>query len=85
MHVRVDRLARRCESLKIGYATRVEALDACEAQMLAGRVDVGSHVMPYQCEQCGAWHTRNQRVVFTEPDTNLARADYRRRRKTDAH
>jgi hypothetical protein len=36
--------------------------------------------MPYACDLCGAWHTRNQRIVFTEAPTNLARADDRRRK-----
>ena len=67
--------------MKIGYATRVAALDACESQMDAGRVEPGCHVMPYRCDVCGEWHTRNQRIVFTEAPENLARHDYRRRRK----
>jgi hypothetical protein len=73
-------MTRKCESLKIGYDTRAEALEACEAQMLADLVDPGCHIMPYACELCGAWHTRNQRIVFTEAPTNLARADDRRRK-----
>jgi hypothetical protein len=84
LHVRVDRLSRKCETLKIGYLTRAEALDACEAQMAADRVSPGCHIMPYQCASCGAWHTRNQRIVFSEPSDNLARADYRRRRNEDS-
>ena len=81
LHVRVDRLTRKCETMKIGYPTRDDALEACEGQMRAGRVDPGCHVMPYRCDQCGAWHTRNQRIVFTEPPPNLARHDFRRRRE----
>jgi hypothetical protein len=51
---------------KTAYATRAEALDACEAQMDAGRAQPGCHIMPYRCDRCGAWHTRQQRIVFIE-------------------
>ena len=51
---------------KTAYATRAEALDACEAQMDAGRAQPGCHIMPYRCDRCGAWHTRQQRIVFPE-------------------
>ena len=83
LHMRVDRLTRKCETLKIGYLTRDDALDACEGQMLAGRVSPGCHIMPYRCELCGEWHTRNQRIVFTEVPENPGQHDYRRRRKDD--
>jgi hypothetical protein len=83
-HMRGDQVARKCATtLKIGYADRAAALDACEATMRAGRVEPGCHVMPYRCDDCGEWHTRNQRIVFTEAPTNVAMRDYRRRRKGD--
>jgi len=72
---------RRCQTLKVGHATRLEALEAAERMMAAGHVSPGCHVMPYRCEACGQWHTRNQRIVFTEAPEDFARADYRRRRK----
>jgi hypothetical protein len=59
----------------VGYATRAAALDACEAQMEAGCVEPGCHVMPYPCERCGHWHTRNQRIVFTEATEQRPSAD----------
>ena len=80
--MRGDLIARKCAAtLKIGHPTREAALTACEAMMLAGRVEPGCHVMPYRCDDCGEWHTRNQRIVFTEPPTNLAQYDYRQRRR----
>jgi hypothetical protein len=79
-HVRVDRLTRKCQTEKIGYATRAAALDACESQMNADKVEPGCHIMPYACDQCGAWHVRNQRIVVVGPPDNLARGDYRWRR-----
>jgi hypothetical protein len=50
----------------IGYATRAEALDACEALMDADRAAPGCHIMPVYCKRCGAWHPRQQRIVFPE-------------------
>lgn len=79
-HVRVDRLMRKCESFKVGYATRALALDACEAGMLAGRVSPGCHLMPYACDLCGEWHMRNVQVVGLPP-ADLAKRDYRRRKE----
>jgi hypothetical protein len=76
--IRGERLARKCETLKVGHASREAALDAAEAQMREGRVDPGCHVMPYACARCGEWHLRNERIVFSEPPANLARHDFRR-------
>jgi hypothetical protein len=80
MRVRVDRLMRRCSTFKVGYATRAEALDACEAGMLAGRVSPGCHLMPYACDLCSQWHMRNVQVVGLPPE-DVAKRDYRRRKE----
>lgn len=61
--INVERLSRKCVSLKVGYATRAAALDASEVQMLEGRVEPGCHLMPYECDQCREWHLRNQQIV----------------------
>lgn len=77
MSVRVDRLSRKCETLKISYATRAEALDGCEQAMEADRVHPGCHLMPYECDACGEWHIRNHRIVFLAP-ADLSKHDYRK-------
>lgn len=56
-------VATKCESQKIGYATRADALDAAEHTMDAGRVKPGCHIMPYLCDRCGEWHVANQIIV----------------------
>jgi len=63
---RIDprRLEVKCETHKIGYATRDAALDACEGQMTRGSVEPGCHIEPYRCDSCGDWHTRNRRITF---------------------
>ena len=75
--IRVDHLARKCESMKVSFATRDEALAACEQQMDAGRVSPGCHITPYRCERCGLWHMANKQIVFTEAPEDLARHDPR--------
>ncbi len=77
--VRVDRLMRKCATFKVGYRTRNDGLDAAERGMEAGRVEAGCHLMPYECERCGEWHIRNQRIVFVAPD-DMSKHDYRRAR-----
>ena len=57
---------RRCESEKIGYATKEEALKAAELMMLAGKVQRGCHVTPYHCDRCPDWHVANRRIVFPQ-------------------
>lgn len=52
-----------CVTEKLGYATRAEALEACEVLMLKGLVSPGCHQTPYACGECGAWHTFNRRIV----------------------
>ena len=54
----------RCETFKVGYASYHEALDGAERAMEQDRVNPGCHLMPYYCERCGEWHTRNQKIVF---------------------
>jgi len=54
---------RRCESQKVGYATRAEALIAAERTMDAGQVKPGCHITPYECQDCGEWHVANRVIV----------------------
>lgn len=74
--------AYACVTLKHGHPTRDEALDAAEKMMDAGRVDPGCHLTPYRCDDCGAWHIRNRRIVFLAP-ADLSRRDYRTDREPD--
>ena len=55
---------KKCESWKMGYATRAEALDAAERAMERGQVRRGCHLMPYACDRCGEWHVANRRIVW---------------------
>jgi len=55
---------RKCESEKIGYATKEEALRAAERMMDAGKVKPGCHITPYPCDRCSEWHVSNRRIVF---------------------
>ena len=61
-----QRIDRRCETLKICYLTKADALDAVEGQMLQGRVSPGCHLMPYECDQCRYWHIANRQIVAVE-------------------
>ena len=63
--IRIDpqRLSRRCDTQKVCHPTREAALDTCEAQMQAGRVMPGCHLVPYQCGRCGDWHVGNKTIV----------------------
>lgn len=54
---------RKCTSQKVGYSTKVEALDAAELQMLEGKVQPGCHIVPYLCRVCHEWHTANRVLV----------------------
>lgn len=77
--LRGDQIRRRCETFKVGFATREDALAGCEQAMDKGLVSPGCHLMPYLCDRCGEWHMRNHRIVPTAPD-DLSKHDYRRRR-----
>jgi hypothetical protein len=77
-HLRVDRLAVKCVTFKVGYATEHEAFEGAERTMLAGKVAPGCHIMPYLCADCGEWHVRNQRIVAAAPE-DLSKRDSRRR------
>lgn len=54
---------RRCESQKVGHATREEALTAAERMMDEGRVLPGCHITPYLCDRCDEWHNANRVIV----------------------
>jgi len=77
-HLRVDRLAVRCESFKVSYDSRAEALHNAEQQMIAGRVARGSHIVPYLCDRCGRWHLTNEHVISV-PSEDVSRRAPRRR------
>ena len=64
LRVNLRYLRRRCESQKVCFDSRAEALDGAESAMEAGRVKPGCHLMPYLCERCAAWHLKNERIVF---------------------
>jgi hypothetical protein len=57
------KLTRRCDSQKVGWCTRAEALDAAEIMMVNGHVNPGCHITPYLCQRCGEWHVANKRIV----------------------
>ena len=59
----MQRLERRCETQKVCHDTYAQALDACEDQMLAGRVAPGCHLVPYLCNTCNRWHVGNKVIV----------------------
>jgi len=65
LHLDVDHL--RCESHKVTYRTKADALDAAEALMLADRVSPGCHITPYLCQDCGHWHVWNRVIVYLGP------------------
>jgi hypothetical protein len=54
----------RCDSKKIGYATRAEAFDAAEILMQEGHVHAGCHITPYACDECGQWHVFNRVIIW---------------------
>jgi hypothetical protein len=54
---------RKCESLKVGYPTYAEALDAAERSMARGAVKPGCHLTPYECDRCDEWHIANRVIV----------------------
>ncbi len=54
---------RRCESQKVGYLTRSDALEGAETAMLKGYVSPGCHLTPYACGQCQQWHLYNRVIV----------------------
>lgn len=62
---------RACETQKVCFRTRAEALDAAERLMHLGRVTPGCHITPYECDRCGRWHVRN-RVIVALPGINVA-------------
>lgn len=53
----------KCESEKVGYQTKAEALDGAERMMEAGLVRPGCHITPYPCTRCGEWHVANRIIV----------------------
>lgn len=55
---------RRCDSQKVGYPTKDEALTVAERMMDAGKVTAGCHITPYLCNRCAEWHVFNRCVVF---------------------
>lgn len=60
---------RKCESQKVGYKTRAEALDAAELAMMQDKVKPGCHLTPYECWRCGEWHIWNRPIIFKkEPE-----------------
>lgn len=62
-HVSLRTLWRTCETHKVTYTTRDEALQGAERGMDAGLVEVGCHLTPYACDRCGHWHIRNRQIV----------------------
>lgn len=54
---------RRCESQKVSYDAKDDALTAAERMMDAGRVRVGCHITPYLCPDCDRWHVANRVIV----------------------
>lgn len=79
-HLRGDQIGRRCETFKLGFSTREEALTGCEQAMEKGLVSPGCHLMPYLCDRCGEWHMKNQQIVPVAPE-DISRRDSRRRMK----
>ena len=64
LHVDVNSSGfRKCESQKIGYATKEKALDVAEQMMELGKVNPGCHITPYECETCGEWHVANRVII----------------------
>lgn len=68
-HAKVEAIKKRrtgrCESAKVTYDSKAEALDAAEVMMDRGFVAPGCHLTPYACERCGHWHVGNRRIVFS--------------------
>ena len=58
-----QRLRRTCETQKVCFDTREEALDAAEDQMREGRVSPGCHLTPYLCNECNRHHIWNSPIV----------------------
>lgn len=54
---------RKCVSEKVGYATKAEAIEAAELQMLEDKVKPGCHITPYFCRDCQEWHVGNRVIV----------------------
>jgi hypothetical protein len=61
----IKRHFSRCSSQKVGYSSKVEALDVAEIMMERGSVRQGCHITPYHCRECHEWHLYNRRIVFT--------------------
>jgi hypothetical protein len=53
-----------CDSHKMGYRSKEEALSNAEAVMAEGHVKPGCHITPYRCDRCGDWHLFNRRIIF---------------------
>jgi hypothetical protein len=70
-----------CETRQVAYLTHDEALEACEAQMAAGHVAPGCHIMAVRCTICGAWHTRPQQIVVPDGPDPDAPLDGKRRKE----
>lgn len=66
LHLNVHQ-AIRCDSQKVGFCSRAEALEAAENLMQQGRVMPGCHITPYECNRCGQWHVANRRIVVNLP------------------
>lgn len=56
----------RCTSFKLGYVSYEAARDAAEQAMELGDVKPGCHVMPYECDECTAWHIANKLIRFKD-------------------
>lgn len=64
LHLNPQKVAlRRCSSMKRGYQTYDQALDAAELMMLKGDVNPGCHITPYECDECQEFHVGNRRIV----------------------
>lgn len=63
----------RCESRKVSYPDRADALDAAERLMDQGRVNPGCHLTPYRCPDCRRWHLFNRTIVFVDDPYRQAR------------
>lgn len=62
--VDLQTFTRTCETHKVAYATKAEALDGAERLMQMGHVLPGCHITPYVCRSCGRWHVYNRQIVF---------------------
>ena len=59
---------RRCETQKVAFETKADALTAAERLMDLGKVAPGCHIVPYECRECGQWHVANKIIVRLDRD-----------------